>query len=332
MPFFRVDDGLHAHKKIARLGREEFDAIALWTIAGSWSAHQLQDGWVPEYVAARLDPDYERRAKSLVRVGLWEEGERDGERGWQFHGWSDAGRNPTSEQVTKEREATAERQRRFRERMKGTAKPKGTSPGRDGAEIPDDDDDRNAVTRPLVTPPFPFPSSPLHGDKDFSSPPAAPDGDAAPPPKAKGKPKKPEPYREDVDKICRLLVDLMVDNECKPPTVTDDWRAEARRMFDIDKRPFDKAVALLEWSQRNHFWKKNIHSIPTFRAKYDQLRLDANEDWSKKRAQDHAAEEAHAKRPDWCGKCNERTRMLDDSDLPERCPRCHPTSQKANTP
>lgn len=37
-------------------------------------------------------------------------------------------------------------------------------------------------------------------------------------------------------------------------------------------------------------------------------------------------------RPDWCGKCNERTRMLDDSDLPERCPRCHPTSQKANTP
>lgn len=39
---------------------------------------------------------------------------------------------------------------------------------------------------------------------------------------------------------------------------------------------------------------------------------------------------AGAPRPEWCGQCNERTRMLDDSDLPERCPRCHPSSQKAN--
>ncbi len=36
-----------------------------------------------------------------------------------------------------------------------------------------------------------------------------------------------------------------------------------------------------------------------------------------------------APKPPHCGQCNERTRMLDDSDLPERCPRCHPSSQKA---
>jgi hypothetical protein len=38
-----------------------------------------------------------------------------------------------------------------------------------------------------------------------------------------------------------------------------------------------------------------------------------------------------APKPPYCGQCNERTRMLDDSDLPERCPRCHPSSQKADS-
>lgn len=166
--------------------------------------------------------------------------------------------------------------------------------------------------------------------KDFSSPPAAPEDDA-PPKKPKGKPKKPEPYREDVQKICLRLAELMIANECKPPTISDDWRAEARRMFDIDRRPFDKAMALLEWSQQDSFWKKNIHSIPTFRDKYDQLRLDANEDWAKKRAaQGRTAEEPQSKRPEWCRLCDERTRMvLDEDERPEYCPRCHPSTQKA---
>lgn len=165
--------------------------------------------------------------------------------------------------------------------------------------------------------------------KDSSSPPAAPAGDATPKPKSK--PKKPEPYREDVDKICHLLADLMVANECKPPTISDDWRAEARRMFDIDRRPFDKAMALLAWSQQDTFWKRNVLSLPTFRAKYDQLRLAANEDWAKKRAESQAADESRPKRPEWCGKCDPQTRMVENADrIPGRCPRCHPSTQKAN--
>lgn len=327
MPFFRVDDGLHAHKKIARLGRDDFDAIALWTIAGSWSAHQLTDGWVPEYVAARLDPDHERRAKALVRVGLWEEAEREGERGWQFHDWSDVGRNPTAEQVKAERAATAERQRRFRERLKGTGKPKsgGAAQSDDGAE---EDGDRNAVTGPLVTPPFPFHSVPLHGEKDFSSPAGVAGGDAAQQ-NGRGKPKKAEPYREDVERMCRRLVELMVANECKPPTITNEWRAETRRMFDIDGRDFDKAMTLLEWSQTNSFWRKNIHSMPKFRDQYDRLRQDALDEWAKT----HPAGDVKqpAPRPEWCRLCDERTRMvLDEQEQPERCPRCHPATQKAN--
>jgi len=38
-------------------------------------------------------------------------------------------------------------------------------------------------------------------------------------------------------------------------------------------------------------------------------------------------------RPPWCGQCNERTRMVDDTDQPYHCPECGPYSpkQKAST-
>lgn len=135
-----------------------------------------------------------------------------------------------------------------------------------------------------------------------------------------------------MEALCQRLVELMVANECKPPTITDTWRAEARRMLDLDKRPFDKAMALLEWSQQDWFWKTNIHSMPTFREKYDQLRQRANAAWEK--AKLHTADEPQPRtpRPAWCGHCDERTRMAGPPTAPYRCPTCHPLTQKANTP
>lgn len=36
-------------------------------------------------------------------------------------------------------------------------------------------------------------------------------------------------------------------------------------------------------------------------------------------------------RPEWCGKCDPQTRMVENADrIPGRCPRCHPSTQKAN--
>lgn len=296
MPWFKVDDGFHAHRKVARLGREDFDAVALWTVAGSWSADQLTDGWVPEYVAAKLDPDYERRAKALVRVGLWELAQHDGEPGWVFHGWSDPGRNPTAEQVEKEREATAERQRKFRERVKGTGKSR--APDREPPpEATSDDDASNAVTNggvaPLVTLPVPFRSVPfLSMEETTTSPsePAAPDSDSPPdidPPaaKAKRKPRRDTTgERPDVDALCNRLAELMSARGLRTPSITQTWRDEARRLLDLDRVndepiPFTKALRLLEWSQGHHFWHKNIHSIPKFREQYDRLRDEANSEW-----------------------------------------------------
>jgi hypothetical protein len=85
--------------------------------------------------------------------------------------------------------------------------------------------------------------------------------------------------RDDVKGLCQLLADLMVKNESKRPRITKVWLDECRRMIDIDKRDPVKAAALLEWCQKDPFWRANIQSMPTFRQQYDQLRLKAMHEW-----------------------------------------------------
>jgi hypothetical protein len=111
MTWFKVDDGLHAHRKVVRAG---VAAMGLWVLAGSWSSDQLTDGWVPDYIATRLDPGQaEKHAAALVRAGLWFPDEHDGERGWWFHQWSD--HQPTSKSVHDQRAAARDRMTRLRE-------------------------------------------------------------------------------------------------------------------------------------------------------------------------------------------------------------------------
>ena len=141
MPWFNVDDGFHSHPKAIAAGPA---AIGLWTIAGSWSAKHLTNGFIPRQVLVTLtsDPNRARLAKRLVSVGLWEQ---VGEDGWQFHEWNDDGRNPTPAQVKAAKAANRDRQARFRERQ------------------------RNAVSNASVTPSVtresqrPLPSTPYIG-------------------------------------------------------------------------------------------------------------------------------------------------------------------------
>src|SRR6185312_955745 len=77
------------------------------------------------------------------------------------------------------------------------------------------------------------------------------------------------PLRLDVESLCTALRDRMIGNGCKPPTITQAWRDAARRLLDLDKRRYEDALNLLQWSQDHHFWKGNIQSLPKFREKYD---------------------------------------------------------------
>lgn len=101
-------------------------------------------------------------------------------------------------------------------------------------------------------------------------------------PTRRSRPRKPrtEQPRDDVDQLCQRLRDRIVANGSKTPTITVRWRDQARLLLDTDHRPLDKALRLIDWCQDHHFWRTNILSMAAFRAKYDQLRLQALDEYA----------------------------------------------------
>lgn len=103
MTWFKVDDSLAFHHKTVAAGNA---AMGLWVRAGSWSAQQLTDGYIPTAVVGVLGS--RAQAARLVRVGLWDE--VDG--GYRFHQWSE--RQPSREEVIVRRRNEAERKAKAR--------------------------------------------------------------------------------------------------------------------------------------------------------------------------------------------------------------------------
>ena len=92
----------------------------------------------------------------------------------------------------------------------------------------------------------------------------------------KGRTTSDEPsQRPDVEALCERLAAHVEANGSKRPRITATWRTECRRMLDVDGRDPVKATNLLDWCQADPFWRANVLSMPTFRAKYDQVRLKA---------------------------------------------------------
>jgi hypothetical protein len=99
--WFKVDDKLHDHRKARAAGST---AMGVWLLAGSWSADNLTDGFIPATILPRWGRP--RDAKRLTEVGLWHATEQDGEKGWRFHEWHE--RQPSRAQKLEERAAKAE--------------------------------------------------------------------------------------------------------------------------------------------------------------------------------------------------------------------------------
>jgi hypothetical protein len=237
--WFKIDDGFTNSKPVLRLQRRvRSSAIGLWTLAGAWSAKEMTDGFIPDYVLEEL-ASTPAIAGHLVKCGLWEEAPE----GWKFKGWEKY--QPTREQIMEARERETERKRKYRESQR---RPSGTSEGQTEG----------------------------HQWESGHPDPTRPD----PTPKEEPKGSSVE-IREDVKALCELLADRIEANGSLRPTIGKTWTDSARRMLDLDGRETDKAANLIRWSQANPFWRKNILSMPTFREKYDQLRLAALEDWDK---------------------------------------------------
>lgn len=128
MPWFKVDDSFWRHQKIRKVAAKAPAALALWSIAGSWSSEELTEGFIPDDELPWLIPGAEELAKELVAARLWKREKG----GYRFHDWLD--RNPSREQVLAEREAAKERMARLRarrsdEQHKGSSERSGEQTG-----------------------------------------------------------------------------------------------------------------------------------------------------------------------------------------------------------
>lgn len=231
MTWFKVDDKLHDHRKARAAGAT---AMGVWLLAGSWSADNLTDGFIPAAILPRWGRP--RDAKRLTEVGLWHADEQDGEEGWRFHEWAE--RQPTRAQKLAERESRAE-----------AGRIGGKASGRSRREAKPKQDASRVVEPPTRPDPY----------LNNSSSDAA---DAA-------------PTREDVEDLCQRLAEHIEANGGKRPNVTKGWRDAARLLLDRDGRDQAEAESLIDWCQRDEFWRANILSLPTLREKYDTLRLQA---------------------------------------------------------
>jgi hypothetical protein len=121
MPWFKVDDTFWRSGKVRRLGLERTQAatitaaIGLWTLAGTWAAENLTDGFVPLEVIKFWDKKFQLSEK-IISVGLWKEETKEGEKGIQFHDWNDY--QPPAEKIIADRKAAAQRMSRVRESRK----------------------------------------------------------------------------------------------------------------------------------------------------------------------------------------------------------------------
>lgn len=259
MGWVRLDDAFYDHPKVQEVGPL---GLALWVTSIAWSNRNLTDGFVPrakaktlldwegvawhmwrgEIVGGGEDAEALDVAAALVNAGLWVEA--DG--GFRIHDYHDY--QPSKDEVEAGR------------RQKQEA-------GRKGAAVRWGSGDSTRHSGPMAD----------------AIAPAIANGwqnDAPNPKKEKEKEKEPAASadaerRADVDSLCDLLAKLVEENGCRRPSVTKQWKDEARRLLDKDGVERDEAERVMRWALVDSFWRTNVLSMPTFRKQFDRLRLAA---------------------------------------------------------
>lgn len=93
--WFRVDDGLNAHRKVRSVRRShptrvrDIAPMGLWVVGGSWCSAHSPEGFIPLEVLEDWDDNAQELAQRLVDAGMWHDGEQGGEPGYYFHDWAD---------------------------------------------------------------------------------------------------------------------------------------------------------------------------------------------------------------------------------------------------
>jgi hypothetical protein len=105
MAWFKCCDTLFSNRKVMAAWTRDPRTMGLWIIAGTWSASQELDGFVPDYMVKLWSAQGDEIAAVLEDEGLWK---RDAELdGWRFHDFLDY--NPSSAELREKRDKEATR-------------------------------------------------------------------------------------------------------------------------------------------------------------------------------------------------------------------------------
>lgn len=175
MAWFKVDDKIHSHKKVRRLGPDRLAAMGLWLLAGSWCADQ-KTMFIPAEVVEIFDRK-QRYASRLVEVGLWHRETHEGEDGYRFHDWEDYQPSKQDQEASHEKKSSVGRLGNHKRwhASRGVAVPgcpycnpeRDRKPDRNSDRSSDRNSDRTSESPPNRTanPPVPVPDispSPSH--------------------------------------------------------------------------------------------------------------------------------------------------------------------------
>lgn len=253
IPWFKVDDRFHSSRKVKSIPRaRRLEAVGLWVLAGSWSAGEGLDGYVPDYMIEDFGGTPELVA-ALVASGLWEAVED----GSQFYKWTEY--NPDAASIEAAKDAQSEGAKHANHK-RWHAKRKIKVPGCEWCEsapsgagqLPDQ------YTESYPNPPDPTRPDPMDTyvpeDSLVSSEVAS---------------------RPDVERILDVFEEEVIRNGSKRPPRSKKNHDAARLLIDKDGLTVDQVIRAIRWAQGNEFWRANILSMSKLREKYDQLRLQA---------------------------------------------------------
>ena len=265
MAWFKVDDGLHASKKLLRIPRQHrLAALGLWTIAGSWSANQLTDGHVPDYMVDEWGGTQEL-VDWLVRSELWSLAED----GAQFNNWAEY--QPTKAEVEDERRRNREKLQKWRESKRRAQEQR--EPGPEQDPVTGGVTSYNTVTNQNVTAP----------QRNVSPDPTRPDPTPSSNEEGKGGGVHvPLTDHPDVEALCQAVHEALARNGFKPPRTSAASRRDAHGI--LQDTTLEKALNVLAFGTTDKFWRTNIKSMAKFREHYPALRLQALEAWEKNRS------------------------------------------------
>ena len=82
--------------------------------------------------------------------------------------------------------------------------------------------------------------------------------------------------------LTQFLIDKILENDVRSSGVqkmTEEnqrsWMDDCRKIREIDKRTPDEIKAIIEWCQKDNFWRANILSMASLRKQFDKLYLQA---------------------------------------------------------